>query len=653
MKKKLEFNSNHSHIFDPEQIPLGFVALDLEGRVLTANRLMADLLATDRRELPGRFFTEHVVVADRAMLQNHFDELLAGKNITCRLRIAKPDGANVWIRLESVLLDAVIHTVAIDITDHKAAEQQLAEKESRLRTVLETIPDLVWLKDPWGVYLGCNIMFERFFGAKAEEIIGKTDYDFVDREMADFFREHDRKAMVAGKPSMNEESLVFAADGKRAIFETVKTPVRDPEGILIGVLGIARDITERKRMEAALQQSETKFRQLVQALPLPLTIVHKSGKQEYINDRFVQVFGYDYADIPALSDWWRLAYPDPAYRQEAVQKWSSAVTKAMGTKKDIEPSEYAITCKNQLVRSVVVSGVVLGDLVLSTFIDISERRRHEKLMKATFERRRTNELMNELIRADNPSQQIVFDSARLMGEHYKSPYSCCLLVIDEFQNQGPAYWQQHLTEYHLLQDAVFSALEASGRIVWETADGVGVVVFESAPDDLSMDRQRELSEQLLDEVTEHSPGLKVTVGIADPACNIAELPEHYRQALMAVQCGKKVWPKQTIFFYGELGVYQLLSGFTEPRQRDAYINRMLGKLLQYDNKRKGELFLDTLEVILCSDNMKQAAEQLAIHYQTLLFRKQRLEKILGASFDDFAVKMSLLTALHMLKLRGK
>ena len=106
MKKKLEFNSNHSHIFDPEQIPLGFVALDLEGRVLTANRLLADLLATDRRELPGRFFADHIVVADRAMLQKHFDELLAGKNITCRLRIAKPDGANVWIRLESVLLDA-------------------------------------------------------------------------------------------------------------------------------------------------------------------------------------------------------------------------------------------------------------------------------------------------------------------------------------------------------------------------------------------------------------------------------------------------------------------------------------------------------------------------------------------------------------------
>jgi PAS domain S-box-containing protein len=652
VKTKHEVNSKTNHIF-LEQIPIGFVAIDLQGRILAANRLLATLLATDQSELPGRLFGEHIIAADRPLLQKHYDELLAGNNITCRLRVAKLDGNCVWVRLESALLEATIHTAVIDITDHKAAEQQLVEKESRLRTVVETIPDLVWLKDPLGIYISCNKMFERFFGAEAKEIIGKTDYDFVERKMADFFREHDRKAIAAGKPSMNEESLVFATDGQRAIFETIKTPVLDPQGNLIGVLGIARDITERKRMEAALQQSEAKFRQLVQALPLPLTIVHRSGRQEYMNDRFIQVFGYDYADIPTLSDWWRLAYPDPSYRQEAVQRWNATVNKAIDTGKDIEPSEYAITCKNQLVRAVVISGVVLGDLIISTFIDISERRRHEKLMKASFERRRTNELMNELIRADNPSQRIVFESARLMGEFYMLPYSCCLLVIDDFQNRGPIYWQQHLTELHLLQDAVFSALEAVGRIVWETADGIGVVVFEPTPGGLSLDKQRKLSEQLLNQVIERSPGLKLTAGIADPACNIAELREHYRQALTAVQCGKRIWPQQRIYLYGELGVYQLLSGFSDSRQRDAYIERMLGKLLQYDNKRKGELFLETLEIILSVENMKQGAEQLAIHYQTLLFRKQRLEKILGVSLDDFAVKMSLLTALHMLKLRGK
>ena len=64
-------------------------------------------------------------------------------------------------------------------------------------------------------------------------------------------------------------------------------------------------------------------------------------------------------------------------------------------------------------------------------------------------------------------------------------------------------------------------------------------------------------------------------------------------------------------------------------------------------------FLDTLEVILMSNNMKESAEKLGVHYQTLLFRKQRIEKILAVSFDDFATKMSLLTALHLLKIRKK
>ena len=111
--------------------------------------------------------------------------------------------------------------------------------EARLRTLVQTIPDLIWLKDIDGVYLACNTMFERFFGAKEADIIGKTDYDFVDKELADFFREHDRKAMEAGKPSSNEEWITFADDGHRALLDTIKTPMFNVEGELIGVLGIA------------------------------------------------------------------------------------------------------------------------------------------------------------------------------------------------------------------------------------------------------------------------------------------------------------------------------------------------------------------------------------------------------------------------------
>ena len=131
---------------------------------------------------------------------------------------------------------------------------ELDAERTRLRAVLEAIPDLVWLKDADGVYRFCNPMFERFFGAKERDIVGKTDYEFVEKELADFFRENDLRATQAGKPTINEEWITFADDGHKAFLETTKTPVRDMHGALIGVLGIARDITERSKSEEQIRQ---------------------------------------------------------------------------------------------------------------------------------------------------------------------------------------------------------------------------------------------------------------------------------------------------------------------------------------------------------------------------------------------------------------
>jgi PAS domain S-box-containing protein len=137
----------------------------------------------------------------------------------------------------------------MDITDRKRTEEALRNTERRLHTLVQAIPDLIWLKDKDGIYLSCNTMFERFLGVKQTDIIGKTDYDFVDRELADSFREHDRKAMAAGKITSNEEWITFADDGHRAFLDTIKTPMYDTQGTLIGVLGIGRDITNRRSVE--------------------------------------------------------------------------------------------------------------------------------------------------------------------------------------------------------------------------------------------------------------------------------------------------------------------------------------------------------------------------------------------------------------------
>lgn len=171
----------------------------------------------------------------------------------------------VEIRANYVVFDGEEYNCAFstDITERKRMEQSLRESEGFLRTLLKTIPDLIWLKDTNGVFLACNEMFEHFLGAKEENIVGKTDYDFVEKDLANFFREHDRKAVAAGKPSRNEEWVTFAEDGHRALLETIKTPMFDNQGKLIGVLGIARDITERKmaeeekaKLEGQLQQAQ-------------------------------------------------------------------------------------------------------------------------------------------------------------------------------------------------------------------------------------------------------------------------------------------------------------------------------------------------------------------------------------------------------------
>lgn len=159
-----------------------------------------------------------------------------------------------------VTLHKLMEAIAATVMNEQALRERIILEndkqrvESLLHTFVQTIPDLVWLKNTEGVYLACNRTCQRFYGVSEQDIIGRTDYQLMDRELADRFCEHDRIVMAAGKPDTREMWITFADDGHRAYVETIKSPIFDDRGQLIGVMGIARDITERRAATEKIQR---------------------------------------------------------------------------------------------------------------------------------------------------------------------------------------------------------------------------------------------------------------------------------------------------------------------------------------------------------------------------------------------------------------
>jgi len=229
-------------------------------------------------------------------------------------------------------------------------------------------------------------------------------------------------------------------------------------------------------------------------------------------------------------------------------------------------------------------------------------------------------------------------------------FSCFLFVVEEYQGKTRTDWQDDFAQYQTMLDSVLDAMEEDHRVVWDSPDGIGVLCFEADDTRPGKDEQKNIAKQLRNLLAAKVPEVTISIGISEPSANLADIRARYRQAGMAADTGRKVWPQAGTYHYLDMGVFQLLSRFTEEDEITEYIERNLGNLLRYDQK-KHEAYLDTLEVILMSDNLKEGADKLFIHYQTLLFRRQRMEKILEVSFDDFATRMAILTALHLLKLR--
>lgn len=137
----------------------------------------------------------------------------------------------------------------------KYRELQLETRYAQMEAAIEAIPDLIWVKDLDGVFVKCNRAFAIYMGRSKQDIIGKTEYDFFDKEAATFYLENDKMVIQTLLPRRMEAWLTFE-DGYRGLFEAVKTAVVDNAGQCIGTLSMAHDITQRKRQEAKIRRKQ-------------------------------------------------------------------------------------------------------------------------------------------------------------------------------------------------------------------------------------------------------------------------------------------------------------------------------------------------------------------------------------------------------------
>ncbi|QDT52085.1 Signal transduction histidine-protein kinase BarA [Caulifigura coniformis] len=225
-------------------------------------------------------------------------------------RLVWPDGRVTWSSATKVPLRSkqgeIVGTLGIshDVTGHHELAETLQLERDRLRTLIDNLPDLIFIKDLNYELITVNRAYLEQFGLKHEDdVVGHTEFDFCAPNIAHLFRDADARVLSTGQSLIQQEEQYTAPDGSPQWKISTRIPLRDLSGKVIGLVGICHDITERKKSERALQKSEWLYHSLVDNLPVYVVRKDLEGRVTYANASACQLYGQSYDQVIGKTDY--------------------------------------------------------------------------------------------------------------------------------------------------------------------------------------------------------------------------------------------------------------------------------------------------------------------------------------------------------------